>query len=175
MSELSIQENQADTREDIQTTEDTFPTESFAEENVKQKAKLTKKNILILGVALVAVTAALFALFHKSKFEKTMDGVLDIVGMVYGSGDYFTIDTYPDEYKNMDEAVRAIMLPDVQENALKAIKFANEELGFNGSVYSKMMETTALMGIQTEENSKYKVSWKYHPDDGLEVTYEEKH
>ena len=61
-----------------------------------------------------------------------------------------------------------------QENALEAIRYANDELGFNGSVYSKMMQTNALMGRQTEETAKYRVSWTYHPSDGLEVTYEKK-
>ena len=37
-----------------------------------------------------------------------------------------------------------------------------------------MMKTTALMGRQEEETKKYRVSWTYHPDRGLEVTYEEK-
>ena len=61
-----------------------------------------------------------------------------------------------------------------EKNALEAIKYANLELGFSGALYNRMLETNALMGRQTEENDKYKVSWTYHPDDGLEVTYEEK-
>ena len=84
------------------------------------------------------------------------------------------IDTYPDEYKTMDSTLVSLLAPSAQENALEAIKYANEELGFNGSVYSQMMKTTALMGCQSAENDKYKVSWTYHPDEGLEVTYEKK-
>lgn len=74
----------------------------------------------------------------------------------------------------MDAISVAYLLPRAQENALEAIKYANKQLGFNGFLYSKMMETTALMGRQSEENDKYKVSWTYHPDEGLEVTYEKK-
>lgn len=74
----------------------------------------------------------------------------------------------------MDELTQSLLLPDAQEGALEAIRYANEELGFNGSVYSQMMNTTALMGRQSAENDKYRVSWTYHPDDGLEVTYEKK-
>ncbi|MBQ9942147.1 MAG: hypothetical protein IJP03_03965 [Christensenellaceae bacterium] len=74
----------------------------------------------------------------------------------------------------MDEFVKSMLLPNTQENALEAIRYANDELGFNGSVYSKMMQTNALMGRQTEETAKYRVSWTYHPSDGLEVTYEKK-
>lgn len=84
------------------------------------------------------------------------------------------IDTYPDEYENMDSAMVALLAPSAQENALEAIQYANDALGFNGSVYSQMMKTTALMGRQSAETDKYKVSWTYHPDNGLEVTYEKK-
>ena len=141
---------------------------------VVPKAK-SKKNVLIIaGAAVLVVVVVLFAIFHKSKFEKVKDECVHIAGMVSGSGDYFTIDTYPDVYEDMDSAVRAILLPRAQENALEAIKYANKELGFSGSVYSDMLETNALMGRQSEENDKYKVSWTYHPDDGLEVTYRKK-
>lgn len=138
------------------------------------KAKSKKKVLIIVGAAVLVVAVLLAVIFHKSEFEKVKDECVQIAGMVTGSGDYFTIDTYPDTYENMDSAVRAILLPRAQENALEAIKYANAELGFNGSVYNKMLETNALMGRQSEENSKYKVSWTYHPDDGLEVTYEKK-
>ena len=74
----------------------------------------------------------------------------------------------------MDSRVAELLKPQAQEDALKAIQYANEELGFSGSVYSQMLKTSALMGRQSEENSKYKVSWTYHPDEGLEVTYTEK-
>ena len=143
-------------------------------EIVAAKLKITTKQLLIAAAAVVAVIILAFVLFGESKFEKVKSECVQIAGMVTGSGDYFTIDTYPDVYQNMDSKVAAILLPGAQENALEAIKYANEELGFNGSVYNKMMQTTALMGRQSEENDKYKVSWTYHPDDGLEVTYEKK-
>ena len=143
-------------------------------EIVAAKLKITTKQLLIPAGAVLAVIILACILFGESKFEKVKDECVQIAGMVTGSGDYFTIDTYPDVYKNMDSNVSALLLPGAQENALEAIKYANEELGFNGSVYNKMMQTTALMGRQSEENDKYKVSWTYHPDDGLEVTYEKK-
>ena len=136
--------------------------------------KFAKKKLAILGVIAVVVIAVAFAFLHKSKFEKVRDECLHIAGIVSGSGNYFTIDTYPDTYENIDDNMKALLLPDIQKNALEAIRYANEELGFNDSVYSKMMKTTALMGRQNEETDKYKVSWTYHPDNGLEVTYEKK-
>lgn len=138
------------------------------------KSKSAKKKFVILGVVVVAVIAVAFAFLHKSKFEKVRNECVQIAGMIVGSGDYFTIDTYPDSYENIDGNLKALLLPDIQKNALEAIRYANEELGFNDSVYSKMMKTTALMGRQNEETDKYKVSWTYHPDNGLEVTYEKK-
>ena len=138
------------------------------------KVRLTKKKIFILGVIAVVIIAVAFAFLHKSKFEKVKDECVKICGQVTGSGDYFTLDTYPDYYENMDKDLAAILASGVQEDTLEAIRYANEEFGFNGALYSKMIGTTALMGRQSEENDKYKVSWTYHPDDGLEVTYEKK-
>ena len=126
-----------------------------------------KKTIIICGIiiAVVAIIAIALIILIPSKFERVKNECVQIAGMVTGSGDYFMIDTYPEGM---------YVFSDTQEKALEAIKYANEELGFNGSVYSQMMNTTALMGRQSAENDKYKVSWTYHPDDGLEVTYEKK-
>lgn len=130
----------------------------------KPKRKLAKKTLIILGALLLAVAIAASAFLHKSKFQKVKDECLTIAGgLSYGDG-YFTINTCSD-------IAPEFLTP---ERALEAIKYANEALGFNGSVYSQMMKTTALMGRQSVENNKYRVSWTYHPDDGLEVTYEKK-
>ena len=138
------------------------------------KLRLTKKQTLILGAAILIVIVIVAIALIPSKFERVKSECVQIAGQAsYGKG-YFTLDTYPDSYKNMDSAVRAILLESTQENTLEAIKYANKELGFNDSLYGKMLKTSALMGRQTEENSKYKVSWTYHPDNGLEVTYEKK-
>lgn len=66
------------------------------------------------------------------------------------------------------------LLEEAQEKTLKAIKHANSELGFNNYLYTQVLNTTALMGRQSTETDKYRVSWTYHPDEGLEVTYEKK-
>ncbi len=138
--------------------------------------KLTKKRLITFGVigAAILVVIIAIALLYESEFEKVRKETLQIAGCITGSGDYFMVDTYPDEYKTMDKALASILLPNAEVNALKAIKYANEALGFNGSLYSQMIRTSALMGRQSAENEKYRVSWTYHPDDGLEVTYEKK-
>lgn len=148
-------------------------TEVAADTPATAKHKSTKKKIII-AAAVIAIVAIALVFLIPSKFERVKSECVHIAGMVAGSGDYFIIDTYPDTYENMDETMKSLLLPDAQENALEAIKYANEELGFNGSVYSQMMKTTALMGRQSAENAKYRVSWTYHPDNGLEVTYEKK-
>ena len=171
---MNHQENLNSEQEQITAVEDVPAARGNAEALTAIRSKLTRKKLVILGIIVVAVIAVAFAFLHKSKFEKVRSECVQIAGTIVGSGDYFTFDTYPDSYENMDETLKALLLPDIQENALKAIKYANEELGFNDSVYSKMMKTTALMGRQSEETDKYKVSWTYHPDNGLEVTYEQK-
>lgn len=144
------------------------------EEKSTKKNKFTKKILIIIGGIVIAAVILALVIFVPSKFERVRSECVQIAGMVTGRGDYFMIDTCPDSYDNMDPTLKAMLLPDAQKNALEAIKYANEELGFNGSVYSQMMNTTALMGRQSAENNKYRVSWTYHPDDGLEVTYEKK-
>ena len=162
----------------VELKEDTVVAEMTLMENTPKSHLATKpksiKKLLILGALIVVIAVTVSVIFIPSKFEKVKNECVHIAGMVSGSGDYFMIDTYPDNYENMDERVVSLLRDDAQDNALEAIRYANNELGFNGSVYSKMMETTALMGRQSEENNKYKVSWTYHPDDGLEVTYEKK-
>ena len=138
-------------------------------------AKSKKKMILIIcAAALVVVGVLLFVFLHKSKFEKVQNEALHIAGMISTGDDYFCLDTYPDSYAHMDEAVAALLAPMTQKNVLEAIKYANAELGFSSNVYDRMLETNALMGRQSAENDKYRVSWTYHPDDGLEVKYEKK-
>lgn len=154
-------------------TEEIIPSEDSMGAQETPKKKFTKKKLAVLGVIFVVVVIIVIALL-PSKFEKVESECVSIAGVISSGKGYFIIDTYPDSYENADEFVKATSLPRLQENALKAIVYANEELGFNGAVYSRMKETTALMGRQVEENDKYKVSWTYHPDDGLKVTYEKK-
>lgn len=141
------------------------------------KAWSKKKKIIAGSVAALLVVAAVasFALLYKSEFEQVSDECVQIAGMITGDGKtYFSLDTYPDEYANMDPDVAALLQSGTQEKVLKAIKHANTALGFDSGLYDQMLKTNALMGRQTEENDKYKVAWSYHPDDGLEVTYSKK-
>ena len=166
--EEQVVEAQEVQSEDVSTPAE--PTPSMTKNKFTKKKKVT----LLAIVAAIAIIAVL--LLIPSKFERVKSKCVDIAGMVSGSGDYFTIDTYPSEAygKDLDPTLKALLLQGKDESALEAIRYANEALGFNGSVYSKMLETSALMGRQSAETDKYEVSWTYHPDDGLEVTYEKK-
>lgn len=160
---------------EVETPEDAVPeNEGVAGIPVTAKPKSSKKKFIIIAAAVVAVIAIAAVLLIPSKFERVKNECVQIAGRVAGGGDYFEIDAYPDDFDNIDPAVAALLAPSTQEDALKAIKYANEALGFNGSLYSQMLNTTALMGRQSAETSKYRVSWTYHPDNGLEVTYEKK-
>lgn len=185
MSEIFTEhEVQVNKSQDINGNQDSLTednirsTDECVKVSVASKREFTKKRIIILGVALIAVIAIAVALIisHGSEFKRVKIEALQIAGagMVSDGKDYFTLDTYPDDYENMDELLVAVLLPNTTKKTLEAIKYVNEALGFNDSLYSKMLKTSALMGRQSEENSKYKVSWTYHPDHGLEVTYEKK-
>ena len=148
------------------------PAENAAPENTNTVQQKRKKTAIILGAVLLVVIIAAIIL-TPSKFERVENKCIHIAGQAGTGKNYFTLDTCPDSYENMDETMRNLLLPDVQKRTLEAIKYANDELGFPG-IYALMLKTPALMGRQSEENSKYKVSWYYHPDSGLEVMYQKK-
>jgi hypothetical protein len=54
---------------------------------------------------------------------------------------------------------------------MEAIEKVNKALGFPDVVMENMYNTNSLDGKQTEEGDGVKVSWKYHPDNGMEVIY----
>ena len=73
---------------------------------------------------------------------------------------YLYVDTNPsDEDDKLDYA------------AYLAIKELNEALGLPESVNNKMDKTRSMDGIQTESGDGFEVSWTYHPNKGMEVTY----
>lgn len=162
--------------ENIKNQEAITEQQPLMDKRLSGKPKLSKKKLIILISAIVAVIAAVIIICAiPSRFERVKNEAAKIAGEISSRGDdNFTIDTYPYEDTNMSSAQIAMLAPETQSKALAAIKYVNEELGFNGSLYDRMLQTNALMGRQSEENDKYRVSWTYHPDEGLEVTYEKK-
>lgn len=137
---------------------------SNAEKVPKKKMSIMK--LAIIG-AIIAAAVIVAIIVIPSKFERVENKCVKIAGMAETGKNYFSLCTEPIA-PGFDSSY------EFQKKNLEAIKYANEELGFPGSVYSEMMDTTALMGRQSEENNKYKVTWTYHPDDGLKVTYSKK-
>lgn len=97
-------------------------------------------------------------------FEKLYDKYCDSLWADVGSdGSYLSIDTNPINYKDY-----------YKEEAFEAIKDVNRDLDLPDSLLESMEKTRALDGEKSETYGKVKVSWIYHPDTGLEVTYSKK-
>lgn len=47
-----------------------------------------------------------------------------------------------------------------------------DELKVPDAVFAKVKDTTAMMGRQSDSWGDYKLSWTYHPDNGLEIVVE---
>lgn len=145
------------------------------------KAWSKKRKIITGAVAAVVVVAAVVSigLLRGSVFDRLVSDILDKYPYANNAraadGSYLKLDTNPRD-QDVDDLTQAeyTVFKQTQDDTVKAIQFANKELGFSSSVYDQMMETTALMGMQSEENGKYRVSWSYHPNKGLEVRYEKK-
>ena len=172
-TEEITQEQEPATQEPVAESQEQPTWEIPAEEAPAEeapKAKFPIKTLAIIGVAVVAIAIVLIILLAPSHFEKVRDEAVQRAGQITHAGDHgFTIDTKPYENSN-----NAYMNAWSQEKALEGIQYVNKELGFSSNLYSRMLNTTALMGVQSEENSKYLVTWTYHPQKGLEVTYYEK-
>ncbi len=76
-------------------------------------------------------------------------------------GSCLMIDTKPNDNESEES-----------EEAIKAVGSILYLLDFPESVVYKMQRTNALAGIQSEVHNSYRVSWTYHPDNGLEVMFE---
>lgn len=77
-------------------------------------------------------------------------------------GDCIEIDTNPNNINDF-----------MYTDAYYAVEKINKELGLPDYVWDDMEKTRGLDGKQTErfEDIGVTVSWRYHPDTGLEVTY----
>ncbi len=96
-------------------------------------------------------------------FKALYEALSDKYGWTLGADhSYLTADTNVydlDDYSN--------------SSILYEIKDMNKTMGLPDSLYNDMLQTTWSMGKQQEtfEEVGVKVTWTYHPDKGLEVTY----
>lgn len=86
---------------------------------------------------------------------------------------YLIIDTNPENVKenHWSELKDDRWKRKYEADGMEYIKKANEELGLPASILTKMGQTRALDGRQTETYEDIEVSWTYHPNQGLEVLY----
>ncbi len=89
-------------------------------------------------------------------------------------GSYLTIDTNPFDLDDDDDFYGILTY---NSEGTSAIKNINAELGLPESLYNDMQRTTSAMGQQSENYSDIgiTVTWTYHPDKGLVVTYKKSH
>lgn len=85
--------------------------------------------------------------------------------------DYY-VDMYFDDMDyDEKEVMRYLLDVSYTDEVTEAVRAINEEIGIPESVLNQMYETTSLDGMQTYEKGNITISWTYHPDNGLEVTY----
>lgn len=93
----------------------------------------------------------------KSIYDTYCSSAYATVG---ADGSYLSIDTNPYDIDDYTES-----------GSIQAIISVNTALGLPDYVLDDMSSTTAMMGRQTAAFDDVTVSWSYHPDRGLEVTY----
>lgn len=143
-------------------------------------AKKNSTKIILIAAAAVVVVAAVLIFFLKPgggpdaadsgpNFQALYDEYCDATWADLGDdGSYLYIDTNPED--NEDDGLAYV-------EAYSAVKNVNKALALPDSVLSDMEETTGADGKQSEEfdDLNLTVSWRYHPDRGLEVTYKKNH
>ena len=131
-------------------------------------AKAAKKKKMIPIIAACVINAIILVIafsngtFGSGKdFRKKYASIADESWCTIASdGSYMKIDTNPydiDDYTN--------------SAAYYKLKAINSDLGFSAAVFEDMGATRALDGRQSAESPKAIVSWRYHPNNGLEATY----
>lgn len=128
----------------------------------------TNNKVIIFLIVIVAIVGILIYKNNETS-SVSFKRIYDEIGCTYEfcdlalDGSYLEIDTNPDDEEDY-----------FSYKATSMVEKANKALGFSDALYNRMGKTRALDGTQVEENKKYKVTWTYHPDDGLEVIYAKK-
>lgn len=142
------------------------PVNTLASQPVKAKKKKTLA-IIVAVLALVAIVVGVAAVNARPKgpdFQALYDEYCSSPwAKVASDGSYLAIDTNPSD----TESGKYTYLLDANQ----AIEDINKALGFKESLLEEMNHTNSLMGVRTETDNGVKVTWRYHPDRGLEVTY----
>ena len=128
------------------------------------RKKHTKKILPIIIAAAAIVVILIVVLVSGGGAKDFRKMYADIANeswcTIASDGSYMKIDTNP--YNRDDYSITAAYLK---------LKTINSDLGFSSAVFDDMGSTRALDGKQTAESPKAIVTWRYHPDNGLEATY----
>ena len=139
--------------------------------------KRKKKWPIIVGVIattamlLIALLVIVLSMYKESIQKKGPDfsqlyedHCSSLWAEVGADGSYLFLDTNPYDIDGMGALYR---------QAAEAMEQINKELGLPDSLYKEMITTVRADGKQSEtfEEQGVTVSWTYHPDKGLEVTY----
>lgn len=131
----------------------------------KVNPRLIQIGVIVVGIIVVVIT--IFSFKGSTSKKINLSEIFKLAGCdtyyceLANDGSYIEVDTNPldlDDYSST--------------SAFNMVKALNKELGFNESLNSKMLKTRALDGTLSDENDNIKVTWTYHPDRGLNVTYE---
>lgn len=138
---------------------------------IKTKIKEKKVLVIICSIVLIAVVIGLIvALGRKSgsnevDFKQLYDEYCSSTWAdIASDGSYLFIDTNP-----YDEDDDGLAYP----AAYTAIQKINSDLGIPDSLAKNIEHTSSLDGKQSEtfDELGITITWKYHPDKGLEIIY----
>lgn len=141
--------------------------------NVAKSAKKKKLIPIIAAVVVIAVVLIVVLVTGGIGPKNFKDMYPELENEVWctiaSDGSYLKIDSNPFDFDSDDYPSLAHMYASDADNMVEKI---NKDLGFSSALMEKMNTTTWSQGRQTDSNSKYRVTWTYHPDKGLEVMYE---
>ncbi|MBE6686219.1 MAG: hypothetical protein E7591_03210 [Ruminococcaceae bacterium] len=139
----------------------------WARSKKQNRKKCLAVSAVIIDLVILLVSAALIvgiAIYFSGDAEgfesyKKLEKENDWIKV---TDEYVIIDTNPDDVINKNN-----------QEALWQIEVINDDLIFEEGLYDRMMDTSFLDGTHSEKNEtdEYSVSWWYHPNYGLEVTY----
>ena len=129
---------------------------------------------VIIGVVLSVVLAGCGAA------ERLIDAVLPTSTPVISQAEItMTICNLPEKYAKVTDAGHTLILDGDGEDFNGGLKIEELACALNymevpSFVINIMDNTRAIDGIQREEYGNFKISWSYHPDNGLDVVITEK-
>jgi len=141
---------------------DLKPKDEPAPKPEPQEKKNSPVKYITIGIAAVI---AIFLVFSNSKVKDFNK----LYQKDYGSKAWCTITT--DGAKMVIDTNPGDQPDALISEAYDKIITINSQLGFTSEVFRAMQSTRFVDGVMTAENDKYSVSWRYHPDIGLEATY----